>query len=113
MNDETYREKGGLAVATYPKQALRLKDNHVRVPLGKTAKSHLGKKEIFLPFPSNLDFKQIKELRILPRNQEFYLEWVYETPEVKKMVNSETTTALADSALVKTKRAERLPPPDF
>nr|WP_071880289.1 transposase [Dactylococcopsis salina] len=89
MNDETYREKGGLAVATYPKQALRLKDNHVRVPLGKTAKSHLGKKEIFLPFPSNLDFKQIKELRILPRNQEFYLEWVYETPEVKKMVNSE------------------------
>jgi len=28
----TYREKGGLAVATYPKQALRLKDNQVRAP---------------------------------------------------------------------------------
>jgi len=84
----TYREKGGLAVATYPKQALQLKNDHVRVALGKTAKSQLGKKDFFLPFPSNLDFKQIKELRILPRNQQFYLEWVYEKPEVETTVNS-------------------------
>lgn len=33
-----YRKKGGLAVVSYPKQALKLKGNQIRVPLGKTCK---------------------------------------------------------------------------
>jgi IS605 OrfB family transposase len=33
--------------------------------------------------PSNLDFKQIKELRIIPRNNCFYLELVYKVAEEK------------------------------
>ncbi|AFZ44864.1 transposase, IS605 OrfB family [Halothece sp. PCC 7418] len=83
-----YRNKGGMAVASYPKQALKLKSGQVRVPLGKTIKAWFGLSEFFVPFPSNLEWESIKELRILPRNREFYIEWVYERPEVKTTVNS-------------------------
>jgi IS605 OrfB family transposase len=84
-----YRTKGGFAVATYPKQALKFKEGKVRVPLGKTVKAWFGLSEFFVSFPPNLDWKTIKELRILPRNQEFYIEWVYQVPEVKTIINSQ------------------------
>ncbi len=32
----------------------------------------------FLPFPTNLNFNSIREVRILPRNGCFYVEWVYQ-----------------------------------
>ncbi|NEO28134.1 MAG: transposase, partial [Kamptonema sp. SIO4C4] len=32
----------------------------------------------WLNFPSNLDFQQIREIRIVPRNKTFYIEWVYQ-----------------------------------
>lgn len=72
-----YRKKGGLGTITYPKQALRLKENGVRIPLGKTVKAAFGVDAFLLPFPTNLDFKKIREIRILPRNGCFYVEWVY------------------------------------
>jgi IS605 OrfB family transposase len=84
----SYRDQGGMAVAPYPKQNLTLKDGQVRIPLGKTIKAWFGLSEFFVPFPSNLEWRNIKELRILPRNREFYVEWVYERPEVKTTVNS-------------------------
>ena len=37
--------------------------------------------------PSNLDFKDIKEIRILPRNRCFYAELVYKQKEVKLKLN--------------------------
>ncbi|NES05114.1 MAG: IS200/IS605 family element transposase accessory protein TnpB [Okeania sp. SIO2F4] len=73
-----YRKKGGLGVITYPKQALRLKGNEVRVPLGKKVKAAFKIDSFWLNFPSNLDFKKIREIRILPRNGCFYVEWVYQ-----------------------------------
>ncbi len=33
-----YRKSGGLALITYPKQALKLVDNQIRIPLGKKVK---------------------------------------------------------------------------
>ena len=84
----SYRDKGGMAVASYPKQALKLKGDQVRIPLGKTLKAWFGLSEFFVSFPSNLDFKEINEVRILPRNREFYVEWVYEVPENTITVNS-------------------------
>ncbi|WP_013325094.1 RNA-guided endonuclease InsQ/TnpB family protein [Gloeothece verrucosa] len=79
-----YRKKGGLALVTYPKQALKLVDNQISIPLGKTVKRWFGIDSFSLLMPSNLKFEDIKELRILPRNQCFYVEFVYEHKPVVK-----------------------------
>ncbi|MGK7926670.1 MAG: RNA-guided endonuclease InsQ/TnpB family protein, partial [Spirulina sp.] len=73
-----YRKKGGLGVITYPKQALKLKGDNIRIPLGNKVKAAFKVDAFFLPFPTNLDFKKIREIRILPRNGCFYVEWVYQ-----------------------------------
>ncbi|MBP0021492.1 MAG: transposase [Cyanobacteria bacterium SBLK] len=72
-----YRKKGGLGTITYPKQALRLKEDKVKIPLGRKVKAVFRVDSFLLPFPTNLDFKKIREIRILPRNGCFYVEWVY------------------------------------
>ncbi len=72
-----YRKKGGLGVITYPKQALRLKGDKVIIPLGKKVKAAFQVDSFWLNFPTNLDFNKIREVRILPRNGCFYVEWVY------------------------------------
>ncbi len=82
-----YRKKGGLAVVSYPKQALKVKDGYIRIPLGTLVKTWFKLTELFIPMPSNLNFKAIKELRILPRNGCFYAELVYLLPSVKADVD--------------------------
>ena len=74
-----YRD-GGLSLVTYPAQAIKLKPEGLRFPLGSKVKTWFGLAEFYLPMPSNLDHKQIREYRILPRNGEFYLELVYKLP---------------------------------
>ena len=64
-----YRKSGGLALVSYPKQALRLVDGAIRIPLGKQIKCWFGVDSFVIRMPSNLIFADIKELRILPRNQ--------------------------------------------
>jgi putative transposase len=56
---------------------LKLVDNQIRFPLGTQVKAWFGLSEFFLPIPSNLDWKEIREIRILPRNGVFYAEFVY------------------------------------
>ncbi len=73
-----YRKKGGMGVIAYPKQALKLKEGKVRIPLGLKVKAAFKVDAFFLPFPTNLDFNSIGEIRILPRNGCFYVEWVYQ-----------------------------------
>jgi putative transposase len=63
--------KPGMHLVAYPKQALKLVDGMVRLPLGLQTKAWFGVSEFFLPFPSNLDWACIREVRILPRNGEF------------------------------------------
>lgn len=95
-----YRKKGGLAIVSYPKQALKLKDNQIRVPLGKTCKRWFGKGSFYIPMPSNLNFKDIKELRILPRNKCFYWEFVYKR-EIKKVgLNSNNVLGIDPGYLI-------------
>ena len=72
-----YRKKQGLALVSYPKQALKLIGGKIRVPLGKTCKRWFGLDSFKISLPSNLKFADIKELRILPRNKCFYFEFVY------------------------------------
>lgn len=72
-----YRKSGGLFTVTYPKRWLKLVDNQIRFPLGTQVKAWFGLSEFFLPIPSNLDWKAVREIRILPRNGAFYAEFVY------------------------------------
>ncbi len=55
-----YRKKGGLATVNYPKQALKLKGNQIRVPLGNTCKRWFSLDSFNIPMPSNLNFADIK-----------------------------------------------------
>ena len=74
-----YRKPGGLFTVTYPKKWLKLVNNLIRFPLGNQVKAWFGITEFFLPMPSNLEWSDIKEIRILPRNRQFYAEFVYQT----------------------------------
>ncbi len=82
-----YRKSGGLALITYPKQALKLVDNQIRIPLGKKVKACFGIDSLTIPMPTNLNFSDIKELRILPRNGCFYTEFVYQKPDSETNLN--------------------------
>lgn len=80
-----YRQ-GGLALVTFPGQAVKLKAEGLRFPLGSKVKAWFGLDAFYLPMPSNLDYKSIKEYRILPRNGCFYLELVYKVEPVQSEV---------------------------
>ncbi|GFZ97347.1 transposase [Okeania sp. KiyG1] len=65
-------------MVTYPKQGLRLVGNNIRIPLGTTVKRWFKLDSFLILMPSNLQFSEIKELRIRPRNRCFYVEFVYQ-----------------------------------
>lgn len=79
--------KAGLNVVSYPKQALKLINGQIRIPLGTKVQAWFGIDSFNVPMPSNLDFKQIRELRILPRNQCFYAEFVYKLNTAETNLN--------------------------
>lgn len=89
-----YRKSGGLATVSYPKQALKLKNNQVRVPLGNTCKRWFGLDSFLIPIPSNLNFADIKELRLLPRNKCFYFEFVYQKETEKTELNQDNVLGI-------------------
>lgn len=77
-----YRKKGGMAVVSCPARWIKLMNGMLKIPLGKQVKAWFGIDHFLLPMPSNLDFTYIKEFRIVPRNNCFYLECVYRQNEV-------------------------------
>jgi putative transposase len=81
-----YRQ-GGLALVTYTGRSVKLKDGLLKFPLGTKVKAWFGLDAFYLPMPTNLDFKAIREYRILPRNGCFYLELVYKTEDVQADVD--------------------------
>ncbi len=83
-----------MAAVSYPKQALKLKGNKIRVPLGNTCKRWFGIDSFFIPMPSNLNFSSIKELRLLPRNRCFTQEFVYEKEVFKTQLNQENVLGI-------------------
>ena len=89
-----YRKKDGLATISYPKQALKLKDNQIRVPLGKYCQRWFKLDSFFIPMPSNLNFADIRELRILPRNKCFYFEFVYKKETEKVELNPDNVLGI-------------------
>jgi putative transposase len=81
--------KPGLNLVTYPGQAVKLKPEGLRFPLGSKVKAWFGIDAFYLPMPSNLEYKDIREFRLLPRNGQFYLELVYKMPVVQSAVFAE------------------------
>ncbi|MBW4628175.1 MAG: transposase [Brasilonema octagenarum HA4186-MV1] len=76
--------KNGLALATFPRADVKLKDVLLRFPLGSKVKIWFGLDAFYLPMPSNLKYSEIREIRILPRNQCFYAEFVYKMPDTEQ-----------------------------
>ncbi|MEG4628065.1 transposase [Microcoleus sp. AR_TQ3_B6] len=81
-----YRQ-GGMALVTFTGRSVKLKNGMLRFPLGSKVKAWFGLDAFYLPMPSNLDFHEIREYRILPRNGCFYLEFVYKTTEIQSDVD--------------------------
>ncbi len=79
--------KQGLFTVSYPVRWLKLTSKGIRIPLGKQIKAWFGIEEIHLHKPSNLEWQNIKEVRILPRNRCFYAEFVYVIEPEKIPVN--------------------------
>ena len=88
-----YRQSG-MALVTFTGRSVKLKDGMLRFPLGSKVKTWFGLDAFFLPMPSNLDFKAIREYRILPRNGCFYLELIYKTENIRSKVNPAKCLAL-------------------
>lgn len=82
-----YRTKGGMAVVSYPKQALKLENGVIRVPLGTLCKTWFGIDHFAVEMPSNLKFEEIKELRVVPRNGCFYAEFANRVQPIQIDVN--------------------------
>jgi putative transposase len=74
--------KNSLKLATFPKADVKLKNGQLRFPLGTKVKLWFGVSEFYLPMPSNLDYDKIREIRILPKNGQFYAEFVYKIQPV-------------------------------
>jgi putative transposase len=84
-----YRTPGGLQLIAYPKQALgkKLIDGQISIPLGQKVQAWFGLKNFNLAMPSNIEYADIREIRILPRNGCFYAEFVYKTVNVQALVD--------------------------
>ncbi len=89
-----YRKKGGMDVAVYPARFVKCLGDKIRLGLGRQVKVWFGIDNLTIPLPSNLDFKQIKEIRILPRNKCFYAEFVYQIAEKKAVINYDNTLGI-------------------
>ncbi|MEG3844039.1 transposase [Microcoleus sp. herbarium14] len=74
--------KNSLRLVTFPRADVKLKNGQLRFPLGSKVKLWFGISEFYLLMPSNLDYKEIREIRILPRNGQFNAEFVYKIQPV-------------------------------
>jgi len=78
-----YRTKGGLAPISFPAQALQfnIETGECRIPISQenaaSVKEHFGLTDLWINGVFGIESDQIVELRILPRNNEFYAEFVY------------------------------------
>ncbi|MEG4251402.1 transposase [Microcoleus sp. Pol10D4] len=86
-----YRTPGGFHLIAYPKQALgkKLIDGQVSIPLGQKVTTWFGLKNFQVPMPTNLDYADIREIRILPRNGCFYAEFVYKVSSIQTVTDSQ------------------------
>lgn len=78
-----YLKKDGLFNLIFSTNAINIKDGFFRVAISNAyKKANPDHKDILISFPSRLEGKKIKEVRIVPRNngQFFHIHYVYEQP---------------------------------
>ena len=71
-----YRTSGGMNKIAFCAD-FKLENNLIRLPMGTLCHVWFGLKEFFIPMPANLNFADIRQVRIIPRNGCFYAEYVY------------------------------------
>jgi IS605 OrfB family transposase len=88
-----YRTPGGLYVVSYPAQAIQLdlESGECRLPLSQELnadfKELAGTTEILINGCKGISLDSLVEVRILPRNRQFYAEFVYKKPVRQANVN--------------------------
>ncbi|MBR8829521.1 MAG: transposase [Gomphosphaeria aponina SAG 52.96 = DSM 107014] len=87
-----YRKSGGLAPGVYSTRWVKLTSKGIKCSLGKQVKAWFGLDCFYLPMPSNLEFNEIKEIRIVPKNNCFYAEYV--TVVLEQKINLNPNNAL-------------------
>jgi putative transposase len=71
-----YRVSGGMNKVSFCAD-FKLVGSLIRMPLGGLCKAWFGLSKFFVPMPSNLNFEDIRQVRIVPKNGCFYAEYVY------------------------------------
>ena len=81
-----YRTSGGCNKISFCAD-FKLVGDKIRMPMGLLCKAWFGVSEFFVPMPSNLDFAVIRQVRIVPRNRCFYVEYVYGVNAVQAVLD--------------------------
>ena len=91
-----YLDKEAFFLCVFPYQAFKIKDNIVKLTLGKKRQKELGIKSICFELPKNIVGKEIKEIRILPRDSAtwFEIEYVYKDNPVKVELDKNKALAI-------------------
>lgn len=82
-----YRTSGGMNKIAFCAD-FKLTGDRIRLPMGQLCKAWFGLSEFFVPMAKNLDFSEIRQIRIVPRNRCFYVEYVYGVAAVVSDVDS-------------------------
>lgn len=92
-----YLKKDGLFSLIFSTNAINIKDGFFRVAVSNAyKKANPDYEDILIPFPSRLEGKKIKEVRIVPRNngQFFHIQYVYEQPSEKVELDFDKALAI-------------------
>jgi len=76
-----YRTKGGLYQVVFTGQSLKVEDGLIRIPLGRGGKEHFGMSYFYIPMPERIQDCTIRELRFIPSNGQWMVEYVYASME--------------------------------
>lgn len=76
-----YRDKGGFYQVVFTGQSLKVEGGQIRIPLGKGWKAETGQQFFYIPIPERLADVRIRELRFIPTNGQWVIEYVYESME--------------------------------
>jgi len=92
-----YRTNGGLYQVVFTGQSLQIEDGLIRVPLGRAGAAAFGQECFYIPLPKRLNAVQIRELRFIPTNGQWIVEYVHFTmdkPATVCKLQSENVLAL-------------------
>ena len=96
INLPRYREKGSLFDLILPKNAISIRDGFLTIPMSREFSKVYNGKKIKIPFPSRLEGKNIKEVRICPDRlgTHFRIQYCYEQEKEQADVDPKRVLAI-------------------